>query len=421
MKKSFILIPGLLMITALLLIMSGCQKKQKEAETMTLTKTPLLTFGEELQFLSQHTDVVVLSDSTGKAKLIAAPAWQGRVMTSSADGDKGLSFGWINHELIKNGEVQEHINVFGGEDRIWLGPEGGQFSIFFKNGDPFNLDHWYVPAMMDTEAFEIVETDQGRALFRKKTSFTNYSGFAFDVELTREVKILEETDIASQLGMDIPADIHSIGYITVNTLTNTGETSWTKETGCLSIWILGMFNPSPQTTVVIPYIQGNAIDLGPVVNDTYFGKVPADRLKIENGLIYFKGDGQFRSKIGLSPERSKPVLGSYDAGSQVLTIVTYTKPEGATDYVNSMWELQEAPFAGDVINSYNDGPPEPGAKPLGPFYELETSSPAAALDPSKSLTHEHRTFHFQGAEADLDKIAQKLLGVSLVKIKSALK
>jgi hypothetical protein len=288
MKKSFILIPGLLMITALLLIMSGCQKKQKEAETMTLTKTPLLTFGEELQFLSQHTDVVVLSDSTGKAKLIAAPAWQGRVMTSSADGDKGLSFGWINHELIKNGEVQEHINVFGGEDRIWLGPEGGQFSIFFKNGDPFNLDHWYVPAMMDTEAFETIETDQGRTLFRKKTSFTNYSGFAFDVELTREVKILEETDIASQLGMDIPADIHSIGYITVNTLTNTGKTSWTKETGCLSIWILGMFNPSPQTTVVIPYIQGNAIDLGPVVNDTYFGKVPADRLKIENGLIYFK-------------------------------------------------------------------------------------------------------------------------------------
>jgi hypothetical protein len=28
-----------------------------------------------------------------------------------------------------------HINVFGGEDRFWLGPEGGQFSIFFaKDG-----------------------------------------------------------------------------------------------------------------------------------------------------------------------------------------------------------------------------------------------------------------------------------------------
>jgi len=155
MKKSFLLIPGLLMITALLLIISGCQKKQEEAGTMTLTKTPSLTFGKELQFLRQHTEVLVLSDSTGKAKLIAAPAWQGRVMTSSADGDKGLSFGWINHELIKSGEVQEHINVFGGEDRLWLGPEGGQFSIFFKNGDPFNLDHWYVPAMMDTEALRL--------------------------------------------------------------------------------------------------------------------------------------------------------------------------------------------------------------------------------------------------------------------------
>ena len=59
----------------------------------------------------------------------------------------------------------------------------------------------------------------------------------------------------------------------------------------------------------------------------------------------------------------------------MLTLVQYDQPEGATDYVNSMWEIQKEPFAGDVVNSYNDGPPAPGAKPLGPFYELETSSP----------------------------------------------
>ncbi len=57
--------------------------------------------------------------------------------------------------------------------------------------------------------------------------------------------------------------------------------------------------------------------------------------------------------------------------TSVLTLVHLTVPEGATDYVNSMWEIQEKPFAGDVVNSYNDGPASPGAKPLGPFYELE--------------------------------------------------
>ena len=49
-----------------------------------------------------------------------------------------------------------------------------------------------------------------------------------------------------------------------------------------------------------------------------------------------------------------------------------------------MWEMQREPFKGDVINSYNDGPPAPGKPPLGPFYELETSSPALSLSPASS-------------------------------------
>ena len=63
--------------------------------------------------------------------------------------------------------------------------------------------------------------------------------------------------------------------------------------------------------------------------------------------------------------------------------------------------------------------PNPGAKPLGPFYELETSSPAAALAPGKSMEHVHRTFHLQGDEPDLDKIARAVLGVSVDEIKKA--
>jgi len=128
-------------------------------------------------------------------------------------------------------------------------------------------------------------------------------------------------------------------------------------------------------------------------------------------VIRFSGDGQYRSKIGLTPQRAKPVLGSYDATRQLLTIVQYTKPEGATDYVNSMWEMQAEPFKGDVVNSYNDGPPSPGAKPLGPFYELESSSPALALKPGENANHTHRTIHLQGDEAAVRTIGKMLLGV----------
>ena len=84
-----------------------------------------------------------------------------------------------------------------------------------------------------------------------------------------------------------------------------------------------------------------------------------------------------------------------------------------------MWEQQEEPYAGDVVNSYNDSFLAPGNEGLGAFYELETSSPAAALAPNASITHVHRTFHFQGDEAGLDAIAQATLGVGLTEIKGA--
>jgi hypothetical protein len=69
-----------------------------------------------------------------------------------------------------------------------------------------------------------------------------------------------------------------------------------------------------------------------------------------------------------------------------------------------------------VVNSYNDGPAAPGAKPLGPFYELESSSPAAALAPGEALAHVHTTMHFQGPDKALDAIARRVLGVGLEEI-----
>ena len=99
--------------------------------------------------------------------------------------------------------------------------------------------------------------------------------------------------------------------------------------------------------------------------------------------------------------------------------MTYNVQDAPHGFVNSVWEMQDKPYGGDVINAYNDGSPEPGAPPLGPFYELETSSPAAALAPGETMRHVQRTLHLQGPEALLDPIAQRLLGASLQDIKNA--
>jgi hypothetical protein len=58
---------------------------------------------------------------------------------------------------------------------------------------------------------------------------------------------------------------------------------------------------------------------------------------------------------------------------------------------------------------------------MGPFFELESSSPAAALAPGRSLSHIHRTVHLSGPEPVLDSVARATLGVSIADIKAGLK
>jgi hypothetical protein len=117
--------------------------------------------------------------------------------------------------------------------------------------------------------------------------------------------------------------------------------------------------------------------------------------------------------------RAKDILGSYDPDQKVLTIVKYNKPEEEADYVKAMWEIMNDPYNGDVINSYNDGKPDPDTKPLGPFYELETSSPVKELQPGEELLHIHQTFHIQGEENQLSHFTEKLFNVKIQNIKDA--
>jgi len=376
-------------------------------------------FASDLAFLRQHTEVVVLRDPSGDAQVVVAPAYQGRVMTSTTGGAEAPSFGWIGRKAIESRVRQPHMNVFGGEDRFWLGPEGGQYALFFKPGDPFDLDHWQVPEPIDWGAWDIVTQSATAVRFHKLMSIGNYASTPLDIDVDRTVRLLTAADIASALGASPSSAVRTVAFESSNTVTNAGSSAWQQEWGVVSVWILGMFNPSRQTTIAIPFTPGPESTSGPVVNDAYFGKVPDDRLKVKDSVVLFRGDGEHRSKIGLSPSRARAVAGSYDAAGHVLTLVQYTRPADARDYVNSMWETQREPYKGDVINSYNDGPSAPGQPPLGPFYELETSSPALVLGPGQRYTHVHRTFHLVGPEADLDRLARAVLTIGLADLTNA--
>lgn len=378
------------------------------------------SFSADAEFLRQHVDLVVLGREDTGARVAVVPGYQGRVMTSTAGGTRDSSYGWINHAHIAAGELVPHINAFGGEERFWLGPEGGQFSIFFAPGSEFVLDHWQTPTVIDTEPFAVVVQNDCSVSLRHQGEVQNYSGTGFRFRVDRTVDLLSVEQASESLGHVLDR-VSMVGYRTTNRLTNVGPNDWTKGTGLLSIWILGMYRPGPRTTIVIPFRKGGVDERGPEVNDAYFGQPPADRLRTVDGTLYFSGDGRLRSKIGLSPSRAREICGSWDAERSVLTIVRYNQPPAhVTDYVNSMWELQELPYGGDAVNAYNDGPPAPDADPLGPFYELESSSPALALAAGQAGEHVQLTCHFEGERAVLDPLARTLLGRSLRDIEAAL-
>ncbi|GAB6164059.1 hypothetical protein JCM19992_00590 [Thermostilla marina] len=415
---------GRVLVFGLSVVLAGGIALATSAEE---TEGEAMSYGEARQYLVQHTQVVELTDGKG-ARVLITPDWQGRVMTSSCDGLDGLSYGFINKAFIDAGKPDVRFNNYGGEDRFWLSPEGGQFSLWFKKGAEQNLDNWYTPPALNEGAWKVVSKDSD-PFYRmvREMEVVNASGTKIRVDVTRDVRLLTSSDLESLFGSDVAAkladdDVKTVAYETINRIVNRGE-PMTKDAGLVSIWILGMMNAGPQTVVIVPYKQGDEAELGPVVQSDYFGEIPPERLKILPEAILFLGDGNYRSKIGTSQKRAKNVLGSMDFKNNVLTIVSFTMPDDPTKalYMNNLWELpQEKPYQGDVANSYNDGPAGPDKPGLGPFYEIESLSPAKELKTGESLVHHHRTLHIQGDYAELKEIAKAVLGVDLDTVRATM-
>lgn len=376
--------------------------------------SPKGSFGYDLNFLRKHDDeLTVLRADDSTAQVLVSAKYQGKVFTSTADGPSGRSFGWINYKAF-DGPPDAHMNAYGGENRLWLGPEGAQYSLFFKPGARMEFANWRTPAAFDTEAWKVVSKGDRAIVMNKAMKLTNYAGTDLNLRIDRTVRVLNRAEAATLLGVSPAEGVKLVGYRTENALTNTGPTPWTPKTGAPCIWMLDMFVPSSAVTVVIPYTEQGE---GSIATTDYFGQIPTDRVTYRHGVLYFKADGKSRGKLGLAPQRAKPMAGSYDAENNVLTLTSFDVDPNAT-YLNQAWKLVPNPLKGDAVNAYNDGPLADGSQ-MGPFYELESVSPAAFLKPGQRLTHQHTVLHLTGERAQLDAIAQKALGVSLADIQNA--
>lgn len=362
-------------------------------------------FGEDVAFLQSHLrNVVVLQHPGDSSRVLVTGDYQARVMTSSASGDSGNSFGWINYDHIRSGKLTPHINAFGGEERFWLGPEGGQYALYFPPGKPYTFDHWQTPGMIDTAHWEMKSQSPGAVSYAYAGSIQNHAGYTFHLGVERTVRLLDRKATADRLGFALPEGVRSVAYETDNHITNAGDSAWQEATGLPSIWLLGMFKPSAQTAVIVPFRAG-AEAHGQITSD-YFGKIPAANLQVRDSVLLFRADGKARGKLGIAPGIAKSGAGSIDLANGTITVLLYDIwPEGK--YVNSKWEDQPAPYKGDAVNCYNDGPLEDGSQ-MGPFYEVESSSDAVALRPGESRRYRQTTVHIEGDAAALQTLAMQL-------------
>ncbi|MDR1502577.1 MAG: hypothetical protein LBT43_08990 [Prevotella sp.] len=404
---------ALILALGLLFSCANSNKKGKETAMENYEKG---TFGYDLNYLSEKDSLVILKGDND-AQVIVSPKYQAKVFTSTVDGLSGRSLGFIGYKAFELAVPDEHMNGYGGENRFWLGPEGGKYSVYFEKGKEQVYDNWHTPKPIDIEPWELISATEKKVVMKKGLEVKNFLGTQFKLDVDRTVELLDVEQIKSLLGIRLTDEVKYVAYSTRNIITNKNDFEWTEATGTISTWILDMFIPAPKAVTIIPFNKGDEKTMGKIVTSDYFGEIPTDRLTVKEETIYLKTDGAQRGKLGLNSFRTKGIAGNYDPELNKLTITTFDVEKGAT-YLNQEWNPSKDPLVGDAMNAYNDGPLEDGSI-MGPFLEVESCSPAAFLKPNQSQTHNHNVFHFVGEPAHLTKITEKLLGVSIDDITNA--
>jgi len=372
-----------------------------------------MCLSEVQEYLNDKTEIVSLR--LGDSTVLVAPCWCGRVMTSACN-ESGEDFGWINRGHIDWGGSDPRFNNYGGEERMWLSPEGGQFSLWFKPGAEQVYENWYTPPALNETPFEVSRQTETSVGMTTRMELENASAIRFALDVTRDVEIVDRPKIAAWFDKAVAEMIDGmtldvVGYQTTGTVTNTGD-SWTRDGGLISIWILSQLQAAPNMRIVMPVRRGSVEELGPVAKSDYFGDIPADRISVTEEGVTLQADGSFRAKIGTSPARTVGVIGAVDMQAGRLTLARFDMPEQpeASIYMDNMWGGPHTnPFVGDAANAYNDGAGEGGGTPS--FFELESLSPTQELNTGESIRHSHCTAHFLGDPDEIRTLCHAALGI----------
>jgi len=377
------------------------------------------TFAADVAFIADHAHVTVLH-AEGCGPVAVAPALEGRVMTS-AFAESAPGFGLVNRAAIMAGPKGTPFANYGGEDRLWLAPEGGPHALFFEPGASQTPEAWFVPSFGSTSGVLIREQPTATKVILAPTRVRvrDQTGAWLDLTVDRAIEALSRTEVVACLGrVDLDQVFKIVAFRSTNRL------SWADAPppdALVGLWVLGQFDPSDRTTVLFPF-RGDAAgnDASPeaiaaaAIKRDYFGVVPDDRLQLllpagpgSFGLARFKADGRLRSKIGLSAAAATGWIGAFDEDRGVLTLVSHTLPPAGAPVPDCDWRVPNPRAAqGDVATSYDHG-----GEPR--FFELESLSAALPCEDGASIEHVHTTIHLGGDREELARIARAVLHAEL--------
>lgn len=364
------------------------------------------TFADDAGFLAEHADSIVLQ-AAGAGPLAVSPRLSGRVMTSAFAPDEP-GFGLVHRPAIDGSDPDRSFANYGGEDRLWIAPEGGPWALFFDPGAAQELPNWRVPAAMDGAPRTVVRREATAIEFRDSAVLANVKGARFDLSIERRIEALPRADVARLLAVQVlPDTLRVVAFRSVNTLRNAARTLPHFE-GMIAPWVLGQFKPSPLTRVLFPF-RGEPSAITP----DYYGRVPAERLTLgkgadgAGGLATFTADSQLRAKIGVSASGATGWIGAFDPERGVLTLVHHTLPAPSDFVPDCRWlDPNLRAMRGDVATSYNHFQ-EPR------FFELESIGRSLPVALESRVTHVHATIHLGGDRAGLAAIARTVLNAEL--------